>query len=243
MASPGGNGVPARRIGLENSSGGNSGAKLAGNSVPGEIPAPNWQGILSLGIFSRSFRGQRCSWRGRLSIILLQSFVGGNRLTVFEAKTARKIPPSRLWRPNAGDFVPRNRIGGQESPGICPEPALAAKRTRRFAPSRLWRPNADDFVPRNRIGGQESPGICPEPALAAKRTRRFAPSRLWRPNADDFVPRNRIGGQESPGICPEPALAAKRTWRIAPGRLWRPSSAVSVARSELRIVTTDAGEP
>jgi hypothetical protein len=40
----------------------------------------------------------------------------------------RKISPSRLWRPIAGDFVPGIRLGGQESLEIFPEPALAAKR-------------------------------------------------------------------------------------------------------------------
>jgi len=63
MASSDENGVPASRIGLEKSSGGNFGAKLAENPVPEKISAPNWQRILSLEIFLRSFRGQSCSWR------------------------------------------------------------------------------------------------------------------------------------------------------------------------------------
>jgi hypothetical protein len=54
----------------------------------------------------------------------------------------RKIPPSQPWRPNAGDFVPRIRPGGQEGLEIFPEPALAAKRGWRFAPSGLSRPGS-----------------------------------------------------------------------------------------------------
>jgi hypothetical protein len=114
---------------------------LAAKRAPGEILAPNWQRKLALGNFSRSFRGQDRSWRRRLSIFLLENFVKRNRLSVFEAKMDKKIPPSQLWRPNAGDFVPgsglaaksaRNmsgvRFGRQEGLKIQPEPALAAKR-------------------------------------------------------------------------------------------------------------------